>query len=326
MPLRMSICIICNANQVIKLLNWGDFSIFRCKHCKVIFSYPLPDDEVLEEYYQGFLYNISNRIEGRKYINRKKNELKRLFQFDGTKSNLKFLDYGGGTGIAYQAAKELNLRVYYHDLDKKATTYVKETYGLLDDFVVNDIKNTKYHFNYIFSDNVIEHVKDPVKYLADLKNVLEVNGKLVVKTPHAANTEVWFYPLISIKGYFLRAMKYNSPLIAIKAYFIRFWHCDPPRHLYSFSKESMKIIAKQAGFNEKELAISYYRIPLFKYSLTEMFFNVRKYNSYKSFILRILIILLLPFEVVSKILQVILISTQVITPGGIIITVNQKSN
>ena len=316
-------CTICESNRIRKIINWDSYSIHKCRDCKLIFATPLPDDSILKDFYQGFLFNKPDKSEVTKQIEKRKKELVKLFTLKSNLQNKNFLDYGGGTGSAFKAACELNLRVYYHDLDEKAEAFVKEEYGLTDEFIIDNVEDTNVRFDYIFSDNVIEHVKDPVKYLKDLKNILKENGQIVLKTPHGGNTESIFYPMISIRDYLFRALKYNSPLDTIKSYFIRFWHCAPPRHLFSFSKQSLKLIGLKAGFDENDIEILYYKLPLFKYSITKLVLNFRRYNSMKRLLLRLFLLIFIPFEIVSKISQMALLTLGVLSPGGIILGIKK---
>lgn len=322
----MKNCIICNSIKVKKIINWNEYSIFKCIECEVIFTSPLPSDNILLDYYQGFLFNKPEKFEIRKQIEKRKVELKKLFPFNSEFQNKNFLDYGGGTGSAYKAASDLNLKAYYHDLDEKAKLFVKEQYGLKNEFIINNINTLDIRFDYIFSDNVIEHLKNPIEYINDMRRVLNDNGIIIIKTPHGGNTESFFIPLVTIRGYFLRSLKYNSILNSIKSYFIRFWHCDPPRHLFSFSKTNLKIIALKAGFTESEIEIFYYNIPFLESSLTKIFFNFRKYNSIKFLIIRIFLLPIIPFEFISRVIQIILLNLKILSPGGIIIKLKKTTH
>lgn len=312
-------CKVCDSDGVEKIVDWKDYTIYKCTNCNLIFTNPLPDDQLLIDFYQGFLFNKPKKNTIQKEVRNRKKELKTLFNFQSLDTNTLYLDYGGGTGSSYKAASELGLNAYYHDLDEKAKAFVKETHGLDDDHIIDDIEKTATRFDYIFSDNVIEHVKDPVKFTTDLKDILHVGGQMVIKTPHGMNTEILFYPFISLKGYTFAALKYNHLPVVIKSYFKRFWHCDPPRHLYAFSKQNLELIAKKAGFRDDEIEVSYYRVPLFDFSLTKMFVSIKARHGIRSMFLRVIYLPIIPLELLSKLLQSVLISLNVLSAGGIIL-------
>jgi 2-polyprenyl-3-methyl-5-hydroxy-6-metoxy-1,4-benzoquinol methylase len=318
-------CVACDSQNVKKLLSWKEYSICKCVDCGLILTLPLPDDDFLKNYYQGFLYNMPDKSEVQRQILSRKKELSQLFSFNKSNNHQSFLDYGGGTGATYRAAQQLGLKAFYHDLDDKAKEFVKNEHGLSDNETIYDITRTEQRFDSIFSDNVIEHVKDPVLFVAQLRNVLNPGGKLIIKTPHARNTEALFYPFISIKGYFLNSLKYNSLKVAVKSYFARFWHCDPPRHLYSFSKSSLESIALKAGFKKKEIVITYYRIPLFEYSITRLIFSPPFKFRFKTIVLKAIALPFVPLELLFKMVQLILSSSGLLSPGGIILKIQKKS-
>lgn len=314
------VCPACSSEQTYPLLKWQQYTIHRCRDCQLRFITPLPTDEELFKFYQGFLYRPPDLDKIRPLIEVRKQELRARFAPESAYwSGKKFLDYGGGTGTAYAAARELNLEVYYQDLDQQAQAFVKQHFGLEDSFIIERLALSDQRFDFIFSDNVIEHVKQPVIYLREIRNALEKNGMAVIKTPHGGNTEILFFPLISLRDYAMRGLKYNSAATVIRAFLSRFWHCDPPRHLYSFTKGSLEAMAYTAGFKASEVSIEYYNLPVFKYSLAEIFFNFKQYRSLKSMIIRIFMLPLLLVELVSKFILLLFRSIGLLSPAGIIL-------
>jgi SAM-dependent methyltransferase len=228
-------CPICTSTKTQKIINWGLYAIKECYNCGLIFSDPMPSREFLNHFYQGFSFNVPDKKNIRKLVDKRKLELETLFDCFG--AGKYFLDYGGGSGSAFKAARELKLVPFYHDLDIKAEAFVRKQFGLTSDYVIEDISKTTARFDYIFSDNVMEHLVNPIENLKEMRNILHSGGVIVIKTPHARNTESYFYPMITIYGYLFTALKFNPFFTSLKAYCTRFWHCDPPRHPYSFSKK-----------------------------------------------------------------------------------------
>ena len=315
----MQRCYLCESEKTRRIVDWGDYKIFKCLSCNVIFATPLPDDETLKQYYQGFLFNLPYDNEIKQQIRSRKKELTRLFRFTSADQNKRFLDYGGGTGAAYQAARELNLNAYYQDWDQAAAAFVQTHYQLNEQHYIRDLNTTKLRFDFIFSDNVIEHVTNPVKYLQEIGNALDDQGIAIIKTPHGGNTVSYFYPLITLRGYFLKVFKSGSLMTAIKTYYVRIWHCDPPRHLFSFSAESLRHIARKAGFDPMNITIEFYNLPLFKYSLTKIFLDFNNHRGFNSHLKRAIMLPLIPVEICSKILQISLLTLGILSPAGIIL-------
>lgn len=323
----MCYCPICEADDIKHILNWRTYSICKCKRCELIFTQLMPTNVELTAFYQGFLFREPGKNEIFKLKRHRATELKMLFKFDRNlyvQAPKTFLDYGGGTGIVYGTATDLGFDTYYHDLDEKALSFTTVNFGLHPEKVIKNINECENKFDYIFSDNVIEHVQDPCNFVRNLINHLEDEGKIVIKTPHAGNTETFFNPLLIIKGYFLPALKYNSITDAIKAFRIRFWHCDPPRHLFSFSEKSLHILMEKLNYSGIEYEVLYYKIPWFENTITKFFFN--KFSRLKGMQMVGIIVIIVPVTIVESLLQIakrMLLQMGILSPGGIILRISK---
>ncbi len=318
-------CKICSSNEVKKMVNWRKYEIYKCSSCEVLFSHPDPTEEELTQFYQGFLHSKPNKKNIEQLKDKKIKELRELFNLEeGPTTSKKILDYGGGTGMAYSASQQLGLDHYYHDIDQDSIEFVKETFGLPEERFIKDVENTNLKFDYIFVDNVIEHLIDPKDLIQKLYAKLNTNGLLVFKTPNANNSSSYFYPRTTIEGYFLQAMKYNSLMEALKVYFSRCWHCDPPRHLYSFTKLSFDALMSKIGISKNNYEISYYQHPLFEFSFTRSFFFVdREYKGISSILIRIIAFPLVMIELLTKIIQFGLYKFGLLSAVGLVLAIKK---
>ena len=317
-------CQICKSKDVNPLLKWNRFSISECRQCKVVFATPLPSDQELNDFYQGFLFNKPRENEIAKTLANRKDELIRLFAWTNDLKGKSFVDVGGGTGMAYKAAKDLGLIAYYQDLDEQAKTFTKEQFGLTDEFILTELEGTDVKYDCVFSDNVIEHVKDPIAFTNLLFTLVAPGGTMVMKTPNARNTEMYFNPIISIKGYVLRAIKDNNLPKALFLYFKRFWHCDPPRHLYSFTAKSFDHLVGNMEETELTHEVSYYRTPWFSNTVTKWIFRGDSgSNSIKSILIRCLVLPIIPVEVILQTLKWLLLTLGILSPGGLVLTLRR---
>ncbi len=316
-------CPACNADDTIEVLKWAKgHTIHKCGVCGLIFTRPLPGDEQLDQLYQGFMFRKPDERQIAAKVEARKAELRKLFDIEGIdKVKAKaFLDYGGGVGIATKGALELGLDAFYFDIDLKAAAFVRTGLGIDEGRIFTDLAHLAGRkFDLILSDNSIEHAKSPRDFIGMLYDLLAPNGLLVIKTPHAANNEILFYPQISLLGYFGRALKYNGFAQAVRGFGRRWWHCDPPRHLYSFSENSLRHILRTLGIDRYEF--DYYRLPLFRYSIPELIFA--RPRKAKKILPGILALPLLPIELITKLTQIVLTALGLVSPGGIILKVKR---
>ncbi|MEN0003928.1 MAG: methyltransferase domain-containing protein [Bacteroidota bacterium] len=324
----MQECPICKHAESRPLLKWKSFTIYRCAHCGLIFADPMPSDAELMAFYQGFMFKAPTAEAIVTQTELRRVELARLFGWAGVNLRQKrFLDYGGGTGIVFHTVSELGLEAYYQDLDESAKAFTKTHFGLQPEQIIEDVTQTAQHFDYILADNVIEHVKDPIPFVQRLADKLAPGGQLVIKTPHGGNTEAFFIPAVTLRDYFRNALKYNSFFATLKAYFSRFWHCDPPRHLFSFTRKSFQCLMEQVEGARLEYEVDYYQIPPWTYSLSKQYFSKDKRLSLPVSVL--VRIVLLPFVLGELLLigvQQLLLKMRVLSPAGIILRVKRAKH
>lgn len=319
-------CPVCNSTKTREVIQWkDDYSINKCDICDSLFSSPIPSEKELSEFYQGFLYRQPDIKKMPGLIAKKKCELSSLFKL--TKNNIygkTFLDYGGGTGVAFMAAKELGLDAFFHEIDEKAVDFVKTQFGAEDSSIItqnHDFKGKA--FDFILADNVIEHSPDPVAFVRFLYSMLNPNGTLVIKTPHAGNTEMLFYPKIAFGNYFRVTLKYNAIIRSLKMLFNdRTWACDPPRHLFGFSKKSFEEIAQSLGMAEEDFKIKFYNIATWEYSVAKSFMS--KPKNLKGIAKRFIAIPLIAIEALSKLLQYVCVSLKLVSAGGLILQLHRR--
>jgi len=323
-------CPICKSEMSKILLNWKKYKINKCGNCKLIFATPLPLQSELEEFYQGFLFKKPDKNAIQNRVEKTKRELIKIFKLSGKKNHLSekyFLDYGGGTGIGFMAATELGLQVFYHDIDKHATEFTMQNFGLKPQNIVEDISKCAIWFDYILSDNVIEHVPYPLTFINNLLNRLNEGGIIVLKTPNAGNSENYFNPLISLKEYTVKSAKYNSIGGILYGYFNRFWHCDPPRHIYSFSKKSFFYLMNSFESSNIEFEISNYKIPWFAHTVTKQFFSKdKRLNPFASILVRLIIWPIIPVETLLQVIRHFLLWAGFLSPGGLILIIKKTGS
>lgn len=317
-------CEVCQSELVKEVLTVNSYKVYKCSSCGLIFTFPQPTDKDLLEYYQGFLFNEPKPEETRKQIEVRLDELKKHFAkfLDSDTSNLKFLDYGGGTGAMYKAAKESGFQAFYFDLDQESVSYVKENHQLNKyEHIVNpELEALKYDI--IWSDNVIEHVKDPIGFIKNLYQALKPGGVLVIKTPQASNTETLMTFMLFF-SYLKTALKDNKLPVSLKSVFrYKYWHCEPPRHLFAFSKKSFVNICNKCRIDINDVQINDYYISWFTYSLLHAFISLP--NSIFKFLFGLIILPFILPEFVLITIRSLLSKVGLISGSGLVVKIVKK--
>jgi len=213
----------------------------------------MPLEQEQKEFYQGFLFNKPNTKDIKKTVQRKKTDLLNFLK-NTPLNGMTFLDYGGGTGMAALAASELGLETFLYEIDEEAVEFLSalkqnKPIGIYSD--LSQFKEKK--FDVILCDNVIEHVDAPKELMKRLYSLLQPNGVLIFKTPNMRNIRMWLYPHLSLLHYIRKTMVYNNLSVAVRALLFRPWCLDPPRHLFSFSKQSLHVLGKATSSTEIEI-------------------------------------------------------------------------
>jgi len=319
-------CPICESSDTRVLLAWNrQTSIALCGACDLRFASPRPTDEELSDFYQGFLYRKPDRRQIERLIGKRTRDLRRLFGWStGQPGPRTFLDFGGGTGVAFQAARILGLDAYCCDIDEDACAFVREEFGATNTSVSTAISSlAREAFDFILADNVIEHVSESVALMESIAGLLVPGGVAVLKTPYGGSGELFFYPKILILGYARKALRYNGLFKALSILTTRrIWTCDPPRHLFAFTPGSLETIARRLRAKAFACQIEYYRIPLLQYSLLKAIAS--RPAGIGGVLKRLILCPLLPVELAAKCMQLILRLMRFPTPGGLILRVTRE--
>ena len=223
----------------------GVWTVKRCDNpdCSLIWLDPMPMEEDMEIAYETY-YTHSDTIEQpviplkwildsyRKYVlpvfssinpvarERKKLELMGLIEEKpGT-----LLDVGCGDGARLAKLRDRGWAAYGQEIDQRAAAVAHTRYHL--DVRLGPLEHAGFaeqFFDLIIMNHVIEHVHDPIAFLALCRRFLKPNGRLILTTPNSKSTgHKWFGP--NWRG------------------------LEPPRHIFIFSMDTLAIVALRAGF------------------------------------------------------------------------------
>lgn len=210
----------------------------ECEGCQSYFLFPIPDQAEIAQVYQPNYHRNFFRNWWKDYY-RGKSIGKKLSR---TKARGRFLDVGCAIGSMLAGIREsCDWQVFGIEMDKSAASYARkrgltiftqplEKLTLEDDF-----------FDYIFANNVIEHISLPFKFLKAAQRLLKPDGSLHLATP---NGPVDIYPSLKLAGA-------GEPKLTRHT-----------GHLNFFSRKGLYLLAERSGFRMKHFKVFHLKTAL----------------------------------------------------------------
>jgi len=255
-----NVCNICGGVGGFKLVVIKNgYSIFKCPSCGVYFVSPQPSEKKLKEIYSFdkgyFKYtDFDEKVLPAFLMERLK------WLGSGDAENKKFLDVGCGTGAVVFFAEKMGYDAIGLEINDGAVKRMKNRGINVVNSTLENFGGKKNSFDAIYLGDIIEHVKDPSRFLDKCSFLLKKGGRLLVATP---NTNSFI-------------AKYQ--LVLDKLFGIPWGHVSPPHHLFEFSKESLIGILRSKNFEIEGVRFS---TSSFSYSVgnTGLFKNFK--NEYR---------------------------------------------
>jgi len=255
-------CIICRGKVKFLVSRLDKYDYNYCSKCSLILSNPLPTDEDINKFYEGFLFRkpIKNKLI--KTLGLLYNNVKKISKDIKTYVNSNdLLDYGGGIGTFSYLFHREGFIVTLAEVDSKACDYAREKFGKFIEIVKLNLENNislfSKKYDVIFCNQVIEHIKNLNTFLTTLKVLLKPGGLLIITTPNHSSVER-FLDFIGFMGYIRFTTRKKVPIKHILTYIKRPWSfCDPPRHIYCFNPTNLKLILQMTGFTPIKIFTEY---------------------------------------------------------------------
>jgi SAM-dependent methyltransferase len=237
MSLEYTFCNLCGADQTRALFKGkdrlhsqpGEFNVVECQSCGLIYLNPRPVPRELSRYYPSdYRPYVAPVQAAQRRISRwdaRYGLYKRLRAVAGMQPKGRLLDVGCATGDFLLFARERGWDVNGVELIDEAAGYCRDKLGL--PVVTGDILEAAFEpdrFDVVTLWNVFEHLYDPKATLQEIQRVLRPDGLLVMAVPDVGSLDArLFGPAWA--GY------------------------DVPRHLYTFSRETLDRMLSKAGFH-----------------------------------------------------------------------------
>jgi len=217
-------------------LNGASYILCECETCGLIFQRDIPNDILMERLYEHWIDPkmalCRHMKEGTGYYSSLELELLKIISFFRKEpSQLCFLDFGMGWGDWASKAKSLGCDSYGTELSAERIEHATSN-GIK---VIHWNEIPRHRFDFINTEQVLEHIPEPLKTLRHLRSALKTEGIIKVSVPTANNIKQR-----------LKIMDWKAPrgtknsLIPVA----------PLEHINFFTRKSLLKMAAEAGMEE----------------------------------------------------------------------------
>lgn len=197
--------------------------LYHCNNCSLVFMKRIPSDQELQTYYT----NAYDRTSYFSPITRKRYE-ELLDSFEPYRKTNRILDIGCGYGFFLEIAQKRGWEVYGSELTPQAceTCEEKGIRTFLGELPENSFE--KESFDVVVAIEVLEHLRSPLDYVKEIKNLLRQGGLLYLTTPN-------------FNAYLRYRLKDKYDVI------------EYPNHLTYFTRRSLRFLFEKEGFISKKI-------------------------------------------------------------------------
>lgn len=229
-------CTLCGCSEIeiidstIRNADNNRYKMYRCNCCETHFLYPRPNEEQLEEYYDG---QFREEVHSESYY--EKERMDKVFKWfspeacrrvERVKAELKstdtILEIGCSVGYFMKAVSEYVGKVYGTEWDKKAGQYVRNTFPEFS--VAENPLDFGVGFDRIFMFHVLEHIAEPAEFLAGIKTLLNPGGTIYIEVPNCDDILVRTYKSKEFMAHYYKLA-----------------------HLYNFNAKGIRYVLDKAG-------------------------------------------------------------------------------
>lgn len=183
------------AQKISGYIQGTSYTVFLCLKCETQFIADAYDKKIYEviysaqgafgyERYGKYVAEIKKQENPLDWLSKKEPAYLYVEQFVRRKKKLRILEIGCGDGYLTYALNQAGHIVTGIDISEEAIRVAKRNFG--DFYQAIDLKDfTKlYDFDLIVCTETIEHLADPVKFVALCKGLLGEDGQILLTTPN----------------------------------------------------------------------------------------------------------------------------------------------
>lgn len=227
-------------HEILKTIN---YTLFECTACSLIYQRAVPTGEMMSWLYEGL---IDPEVALTQHKNEEDlagsancaTEIMQLIDFFSTSpSALKLFDFGMGWGRWALMAKAFGCDAYGFEVSDKRIEHAR--LNGIKVIAWDDIPG--HRFDFINTEQVLEHVPDPMEVVLHLKSALKPGGILKISVPTAHDIK----RRLKIMDWSAKKFEKNSlnPV-------------SPLEHVNYFSRNSIAWMGKKAGLSEIHVPLS----------------------------------------------------------------------
>jgi len=216
-------CPACKSHDREYVGSKNGFEVIVCGACSTVFTTGLPSELEAQDY-DGY-YDESN-LEVPEFIKQRTQEI--VSGFEDYRQQNRLLEIGFGAGTILDAARDAGWDVFGQEISKSAVDHAKARGFNVFHGELHDAHYPDGSFDVVIASEIIEHLSEPEKMLAEVKRILRPGGVFWGTTPFA-------------RSFSFRLMGIDWSTLA------------PPEHLQLYSIQGMEGMLHRAGFSTFEL-------------------------------------------------------------------------
>lgn len=224
-------------------LDGATFILDECTNCELIYQRQIPDDGLMERLYEHWIdpqmtFARHQENDTLAYHSRDAQEIMQVMAFLGKSPHqLAFLDFGMGWGKWARMAKAFGCEAYGTELSPARIAYA-QAHGIK---VLTENELANHQFDFINTEQVFEHLPEPLVTLQHLKNALKPSGLLKISVPDGADLK----RRLAVRDWSAPKGSKNS-LNAV----------SPLEHINCFKRATLQKMAALAGLRTVQLPLT----------------------------------------------------------------------